>query len=185
MKNFSILLVATLAFALSPAASALNCQPGHADSGTIRGKVTDSEGGVIPGADVQVINAQTSQKLDQKSSSEGEFEFVGLAFGDYTIIITAPGFKNTQIRLSLSKDSSIAAHDAAMQVALGEVRVDIKMELAGTETLSCIVCSYTYFSIRYADLPFLRRDPERLVTLQPGVAEHKGGFSIAGRRVEN
>ncbi|HKP88047.1 MAG TPA: carboxypeptidase-like regulatory domain-containing protein, partial [Blastocatellia bacterium] len=185
MKNFSILLAAILALAIPPAASALNRPPVQADTGSIRGAVTDPQGAVIPNADVQAVNGQTGQKLDVKSNDAGEFEFAGLPFGDYTVIVAANGFKSYQIRLSLSKDSSIAAHNAAMQVALGEVRVDVKMELAGSETLSCVVCYYTYFSMKYTDLPFLRRDPARLVALQPGVAEHKGGFSIAGRRIEN
>src|SRR4030095_14138838 len=51
--------------------------------------------------------------------------------------------------------------------------------------LGCVVCQYTYFSIPYETLPLIDRDPQRLVTLQAGVAEHKGRFSIAGRRAEN
>jgi len=32
---------------------------------------------------------------------------------------------------------------------------------------------------------FATRDPQRLVSLQSGVTEHKENFSVAGRRVEN
>jgi len=184
MRRLSILLAVLFALTASSAAHAVAFPQDPNNTGAIRGTATDQAGAVVAGAEVQAVNNQTGQAFSARTSNEGAFELTGLPFGDYHLTVSAAGFMKYQMRITLGKDMSVAPHDAALQVSLGEVRLDVKMGEASSVT-SCLVCSYTYFSIPYAALPLLNRDPQRLITLQPGVAEHKGGFSIAGRRPEN
>jgi carboxypeptidase family protein len=184
MRSLPILLIVLTILAACSTSSARPLLP-QSDSGVIRGVVLDPQGAVIPGAEVHATNTQTGQAFMTKSDDAGAFVLTGVPFGDYSLLITSPGFAKFHTPVTLSKETSEAPHNATMQVTMGEVRIDAHMIDVGSTELVCVVCSYTYFSIRYTDLPFLDRDPQRLVMLQSGVAEHKGNFSIAGRRVEN
>lgn len=185
MRRLSTLLAILFALTASSAASAFAFPQDPNPTGVIRGTATDQQGAVVAGADVQAVHNQTNQRFTTKTTNEGAFELIGLPFADYHLTISAAGFTSYQMRITLGKDLSVAPHDAVLQASLGEVRLDVKMVGEASTVTMCIVCSYTYFSIPYVDLPLLKRDPQRLIALQPGVAEHQDGFSIAGRRLEN
>lgn len=184
-KSLPVLLAAVLLLASSAAAKARNLAPTQIQTGIITGTVTDPQGAVIVGADVQATHNQTGRMFTEKSNDVGTFAVSGLPFGDYSVLISAPGFAKFHLQVTLSKDGVVSPHNPTLQLAIGELRVDVHMTPDASLALSCVVCSYTYFSLPFADLPLKDRDPQRLLMIQPGVAEHKGRFSIAGRRLEN
>ncbi|MFC6645330.1 TonB-dependent receptor domain-containing protein [Granulicella cerasi] len=75
-------------------------------TGTIVGRVTDSTGGLLPGARVDVINTDTKQKIRSlKTNGEAEFNATLLPVGHYAIHISATGFRSvdqTSIELHVS-----------------------------------------------------------------------------------
>src|SRR5688572_2107454 len=73
------LLAATAGFAQSTA--------------SISGVVIDSDGGVIPGADVVVKNAATGESFSTVSSAQGVFSIPALITGTYSVTISLTGFK--------------------------------------------------------------------------------------------
>jgi hypothetical protein len=150
----------------------------------IRGTVTDTQGAVVVGASIKVIQIQTSRVFTGKSDDEGRFNVGALPFGNYELEITAPGFKNMRIvDISLAENGANVPHNAALEVGKVVANIDVQMSAAGEEVTVCGVCGYPYFSIRFDDLPLRNRDPQRLVVLQSGVTEHKKDFSIAGNRL--
>lgn len=186
MRSLPVLLVLFVLLAASPTSSARHLMPPQSDTGVIKGVVFDSQAAVISGAEIRATNNKTSQAFIARSDDTGAFELSGVPFGDYTVAITSRGFVPFHFTsVTLSRETSESPHNATMQVTLGEVRIDAHMVDVGGGSTPCTVCGYTYFTIRYADLPFIDRDPQNLVMLQPGVTEHNGAFSIAGRRVEN
>jgi hypothetical protein len=181
-------LVVPFAFCILAASFTTNAQDlpaSRPETGTIRGTVLDPQGAVIAGAEVSATNDKTGHAFTTKSNGDGSFALTGLPFGDYGVLITAPGFAKFHTQAALSRESSESPHGTTVTLAIGELRIDAHMIDVGSGVTMCIVCGYTYFSIPYADLPLIDRDPQRLVTLQSGVTEHKGSFSIAGRRAEN
>src|SRR6185369_12167511 len=160
------LLIALIVLAASPTSSARALLPLQSDTGVIRGVVLDSQGAVIASAEIRATNNQTGQAFVTKSDDTGAFLLSGVPFGDYSVLITSPGFAKFHTPVTLSRETSEAPHNATMQATLGEVRIDAHMINLGSIVTGCVVCGYTYFSTRYADLPFLDRDPQRLVTLQ-------------------
>lgn len=58
---------------------------------SIRGSVADRQGGVVVGAAV-VLTAETRPMLETDSSGEGTFEFTGVRPGQYTLVVSSPGF---------------------------------------------------------------------------------------------
>src|SRR5579864_8654471 len=75
---FSFLLTATLLWA-------------QADSGALRGQVTDPSGAAISGASV-VMTPATGSPIVVQSNGQGMYEFKSLPAGKYTLTIAATGF---------------------------------------------------------------------------------------------
>ena len=61
--------------------------------GGITGAVTDTSGSVIQNAEVTVLGEQTGLTRTVKSNGEGEYLFVNLPIGTYTVTYTAEGFE--------------------------------------------------------------------------------------------
>lgn len=80
-------------------------------AGGIQGTVSDSTGGVIPGASIHVVNTATGVATDSRSNGTGFYQVPGLFTGHYRIEITAPGMKTyiTGIQLLVAQDAVINA----------------------------------------------------------------------------
>jgi hypothetical protein len=68
-----------------------------AQTGSITGKITDSIGAVIAGAEIKAVisssdRAATSQDFKAISNNNGEFTIPSLPFGSYEVEVKAPGF---------------------------------------------------------------------------------------------
>lgn len=185
MNRVLNLLLVSLILAAPGLASVQNPSQ-QIETGTITGTVLDPNGAVIAEAEVRATNNRTGKPFLTKSNDEGLFALTGLPFGDYSLLISSPGFAKFYTQVALSREASSSAHNTTVSLAIGEFRIDaqLSVEVSAT-TLACVVCQYTYFSINYSDLPLIDRDPQRLVALQAGITEHNGRFSIAGRRAEN
>jgi hypothetical protein len=168
----------------SPSAAGQSQAPEPVASGIIRGTVTDPQGAVVAGASIKVTQIQTGRVFRDKSDDEGRFNVGALPLGNYELDIAAPGFKNMRLTdISLAENGATVPHNAALEVGKVVANIDVQMSAAGEYETVCFVCGYSYFSIRFDDLPLRNRDPQRLVVLQSGVTEHKKDFSITGNRL--
>ena len=82
MKRLSVMLALLLAFAL-PAFAQIQ-------GGSISGTIKDEQGGVLPGVTVSVQGVDATQTFVTEAS--GEFRFLNLAPGPYTVTAVLPGF---------------------------------------------------------------------------------------------
>ncbi len=67
--------------------------PSQTGTATLVGSVTDSSGAVIGGAQVTVVNTETSFHTETVTGSEGSYQVPYLSPGSYQITLEAPGFK--------------------------------------------------------------------------------------------
>jgi len=67
----------------------------QATTGTLRGTVTDANGGVVSGANVTINNPATGSTSTATTNSEGTFDATFLQPGDYTVTVEAPNFKRS------------------------------------------------------------------------------------------
>src|SRR5262245_43442495 len=81
----SALLVAVVGTMSSVQAQGLTAQ--------ISGTITDSGGGVLPGATVVLKNAGTNASRETVTGADGTFQFPDLLAGKYDISVTMNGFK--------------------------------------------------------------------------------------------
>jgi hypothetical protein len=69
----------------------------RAGSSEISGTVTDPNGAVVPNATVTITNTSSGASFSTYTNADGEFSREGLAAGNYTVSVTAPGFKRTLV----------------------------------------------------------------------------------------
>lgn len=94
----------------------------HAQAGesTLRGTVTDSTGGVIPGVEVEVRNVNTNAVVRTLITDEnGNYEVPELPLGTYQVTATMPGFKAAVVDNLLIESSQIRRVNITLEV--GEV----------------------------------------------------------------
>lgn len=124
---------------LSLAITALMCvgiAEAQATGGALRGTVADANGGVIPNANVQIVNKDTGAKLTTQSSGTGDFSFPNVAVGVYTITADASAFASATKELNVSLNQ-ITSVEITLQAKAVAATVDVTSDsavLVQTET---------------------------------------------------
>ena len=78
-------------------------------NGRLIGTVSGPDG-LIPGASVTVTDDQTGRELTAQTGDDGGFRFDQLPFGNYTVKVTANGFKTfvaTGVKIDANRDYSL------------------------------------------------------------------------------
>ncbi len=70
---------------------------GAQTTGAVRGRVLDSEGAAVRGAEVTVEHTETSTGRLVVSAADGSFTLPSLPVGAYFLIVEAPGFKTLEV----------------------------------------------------------------------------------------
>ena len=111
LKRFwPILCGLLIALSLSLSASAQTI------TGNITGTVTDSSGGVIPGATVTLVSERTGEARSGTTNEEGRFSFAAVQPGVYTVRVEQKGFQTLERKGAvLSANESLALGDIALQ----------------------------------------------------------------------
>ncbi len=93
--------------------------------GTIRGLVTDPNGGVVAGAKITLINEGTSEQRTTNTSGSGEYNFPDVVPGTYSVNSEAPGFKKFERKgIIVATQASVTA-DAKLEV--GQVSESVQV----------------------------------------------------------
>ena len=162
---------------------------------SINGTVTDKTGAVLPGAAV-TVSSGTGFTQTTTTNDHGEYSLTGLPAGSYTVIISAPAFKEFRTEgLALGTDQNIPL-DAVLEPAGTTTSVNVegqKVSQVETET-SQIVGTITQKEL--VSLGLNGRNFTQLIALTPGVSNQTGQdeakvgitgsvrYSVNGGRVE-
>ena len=65
-------------------------------TGTVSGSVKDSQGAIVPGATVSLVNTERGSATDTTTNASGDFVFANVTAGTYTIRVTMNGFKTLE-----------------------------------------------------------------------------------------
>ena len=136
-------------------------------SASIQGTVQDPAGAVVPNAKVQLKNSQTGVVNDSVSDNEGNYRFVSLPPGSYTITVEAAGFNTSTVTFALETSQNLNV-PVAMKVASASATVDVTGEVPVLNTAESRN-QMTLETRALSDLPLAGRNMITLVTLAPGV----------------
>jgi hypothetical protein len=154
--------------------------------GSISGKVTDSTGALLPGAQVVIRNTATGVTTDLVANEDGMYRASNLLPGQYEITTSAPNFttflqKGVELTVGadLTIDLKLTPGGVGASVVVSD---DPPLVDTSTPTLGGIVNERTI-----VELPLNGRDWTSLATLQPGISSIRtqyasGGTSSRGNR---
>src|ERR1700692_1940272 len=160
--------------------------------GTARivGVVSDAGGGLVPDAQVILINDATGLRETSPTDEGGRYNFTQLAVGNYRIEVSASGFKKetrTGINLVAEQVSTV---DLALEIGNVSESVEVTSSAAAVETAVSSLRS-TVSTELIEDLPLNGRDALTLQILVPGSVNQPGarvslseenGISVNGAR---
>jgi Carboxypeptidase regulatory-like domain/TonB dependent receptor len=107
----------------------------NANTGEIKGTVTDASGAVLPGAKVTITNVQNGVSTAAITNSAGIYDAPSVPVGEYKITFSKEGFRDF-VRQGISLQLQTVAIDATLQVgtATEQVVVTEAVPLLQTET---------------------------------------------------
>lgn len=137
-------------------------------TGTVTGTVADTTGAVVPGVDIRLINMETGDVRTAASNELGNFQFLQLPLGTYTLEASLPGFKTFRRAGIIVETARSLAVPVRMEV--GEVTEAVEV-VAGTPLLDPVTSSLgsVVEEQKIANLPLLGRNPMGLANLVPTV----------------
>src|SRR5215471_15416412 len=138
-------------------------------TGRMEGTVTDSQGALIPGAQVKVVNKLTGRALDAISNEAGFWVLPSMESATYVVTVSLPGFKTITID-NVKVDAGVPATVNA-KLEVGAVTEEISVE-TGAEVLQTETATVTSTLIgqQLRELPFTSRNLTELIVTQPGAA---------------
>ncbi|MGA2653510.1 MAG: TonB-dependent receptor [Terracidiphilus sp.] len=166
MRIFSSLLPRLLAIA---AVAALCCSSLFAQQtlGGITGEVSDASGGVIPNAKVTITDEQTSLSRATVTNGSGEYSFVNLPIGTYTLTYTADGFdvqKTQHITVVGNRTGTVNA-----SLKIGQTSTTVEVEAAPMMNAADTTNGYVMESTEIESVPLPTGSFTGLATQSTGV----------------
>ena len=130
LRRYSFTLLLLAAMFIAPLARAQN-----ANTGELKGTVTDASGALVPGAAVTIRNVQTGVVNTSTTNQAGLYDVPFLAPGSYTVKFSKAGFRDF-VRQGIVLQIETLQIDASLQlgVATEEVVVTSAAPLVETET---------------------------------------------------
>jgi hypothetical protein len=140
-------------------------------SGTVLGTVKDPQGGVVPGATVVLINeAQGTRSAPVVTSGTGDFVFVNVTPGTYTVEVEMSSFKTLRRSgVPVSPGSRVALGTLILELGGTTEVVNVKGETPVIQSSSG-ERSFTVSTDEVSNLPLSDRNFATLASLAPGVS---------------
>src|SRR4029077_5952970 len=166
-----------------------------ASTSTVTGTVFDSSGATVPTAKVELLDKDTGAKTTTTTSADGHFTFPAVRPGNYSVTVTATGFRPTVIgavKVEIGKSALLnITLEVGQMTEVVQVTAGAGVEL---QTLDASIGN-VLDSNMLSQMPTLNRDATSLLLLQPmaipgfngagGTGEgNLAGGSVAGARAD-
>src|ERR1051326_8823333 len=148
--------------------------------GTILGTARDATGAAIPGVNVTVTNTGTNISRSVVSNESGDYVFVEMNVGSYSVTGELPGFKTVVMTgLQLDVDQRLRA-DLTLQVGeiSDKVEVTAELQLVASDRASV---GTVVENRRMVELPLNKRDFLYLALLVPGAMPTYAGSNLSAQ----
>ena len=154
---------------------------------TIRGVVTDATGAVIVGAEIKIVETETSASRTSTTNENGDYELADMPTGTYRLTITAPGFTTFIAEDLVLRSNQIRRINGSLEV--GAVTTEVTVT-AGTAVIATENAKIQGFvdTKYHADAPWVGGlaglDPSLYLTTLPLVQQRGGslwGSTFAGQ----
>jgi len=150
-------------------------------TGRLAGTISGPDG-VLPGATVTATDSKTGKSQTTISAGDGSYLFPQLEFGEYTVKVTASGFKAyvaNAVKIDVGRDYSLSP---TLEIGAVEETVTVTAG-ADVVTSGTAQVSNTVSPQQILALPLITRNPLSLTALQAGVSANSANLTtINGMR---
>jgi hypothetical protein len=160
-------IVSSLATVLVCAASAY----GQSSSGEVNGTITDPAGASVRDAKVTLVNDDTQITRTAVTNSKGDYTFINLPPGQYSLTISSSGFRDVAIPGFKIAVNQTFTQPVSLQVGGSSETVTVSAESAELLQRSSAELGTVIEERVVHDLPLNGRNFTELLTLTPGVTE--------------
>jgi len=147
-------------------------------TGSMVGTIRDNSGAVIPGAEIVVINAGTNVRTEARSDANGNYIAPQLPPGQYSIEVSATGFKRFVREGIVIQVQSQARVDITMALGMVSESVVVTADAAMLETTTSSV-GKVVDNRRIMNLPLNTRNVIPSSTLRLVCPEASGTITTA------
>jgi hypothetical protein len=155
--------------------------PAQGASGRILGRVADPTGAVLSAAKITLTNEATGISRDARTNDSGDYSFVDVAPGTYTVQFELTGFKKN-VQKSVTVDvNQVVTLNSTLQIGGSQETVEVTSEAPQVDTTSTQLGAVIN-DRSVNELPLNQRDTYQFLQLQPGVQSQLGssGSLFAG-----
>jgi Carboxypeptidase regulatory-like domain/TonB dependent receptor len=151
------------------------------DLGAIRGTVTDPTGAIVLKAQITITDLATNTSRKATTNSQGNFEMFGLKSGNYTVTVTADGFRTEEITGIVLNGSDTFSANAVLQVGTTQSSIMVTSEAPVIHTEDQTI-SQTLDNQAVIELPRDSRDVYQFLYLNPNITQGAaaGEFKFIG-----
>lgn len=145
---------------------------------SLRGAVTDPSGGVVPNAEVSLDNKATGTHMARATDPSGEYSFLQIPPGRYTVTVKVAGFGTQSKEAELLVDQP-ATINFSLSLQESKITVEVSTE-AQTINVTNATIGNSVSNTTVQALPMEGRNVPDLLSLQPGVLYMGQKFNDTG-----
>ena len=145
--------------------------------GSVNGTLKDQSELPMANATVEIRSLATNVARQTVTSSTGEFDFVALQPGRYTLTAKQQGFKEKTQNFELAVGQRLSVN-VSMEIGSSTQSVTVNAEAVALETASSDV-NNVRTNQQVVDLPLNSRNFTQLVQLAPGVNNHGNSTNVS------
>jgi hypothetical protein len=144
---------------------------------TLFGTITDKTGAAVPAAHVAAVNVGTNQAWNGQTNTQGEYRIEFLPAGEYTVEVTASGFKKSLQKGVVLQISVPARVDAQLDVGQLTESVEVAATAPTVNTEDAQI-GRTVENTEITTLPIVGRNVYTLLSLTPGVSSSSSSIVL-------
>lgn len=142
---------------------------GQTGTTSIRGTILDKSGAAIVGATVTLDNAAQAQHHSVKTGATGEYEFLALPPGAYSLSVEMAGFRKWEQRSLQLLVNTPATQNVTLEIGTSTETVEVSAQAATLNTTDASLGN-AFNETQIEQLPMDARNVPDLLSLQAGVA---------------
>src|SRR5688572_16827837 len=143
--------------------------------GSIFGKVTDAQGGVLPGVTVTVMGPALQQPLTAVTSESGTYQFPSVPIGTFTVTFELASFKKA-VRPNIVITTGFNA-GVDQKLEIGQMTEEVTISAASPVVDTKKTTTGAVFTADVLEKIPTARDPWQIINMTPGV---QAGLNVGG-----
>ncbi|MGB7284490.1 MAG: TonB-dependent receptor [Candidatus Acidiferrum sp.] len=155
----------------------------HAQSsstGALTGTVSDTSGGTVADATVSLTSVATQQVLTKTTTTDGQYKFVPLAPGEYSMRVSKVGFQTVDVMSIMVNVTETEVRNVVLAVGKSEQQITVESSAQTLQTQESTVGTLVN-SRAITSIPLTTRNYTQILSLSAGVASSVNDAANLGR----